>query len=423
MALHWLDSFNSFPAGVSTSGGLLHPWRLYTLSWPFGASTVASLGRDGTVGIANSGYSGTLRDGVFDPAVVASWPVPDWPGAATHWYDTLSDGGSVWVVGGVLRLNFNGLGTYAHEVRLIGLTYMYLGVPLDNFYLYARPDGSISYSHLVLDESNGTRKEVEFGRTKAMVWRANVPIYVEVKSIIGSSGSVEIRVNDETVMLLTGIDNRVGYKNPTTGKISYFNRASAVNLAGINIFPKAIGPIWDDIYLLDGYPGVGLPNNDFLGNVRSARLAPSADFVTEMTAVPAGQSWSCVDELISNGADYVYGEHNKKDLYEFQDPPAGTYVAVNQNIYARRVGAPYSIEEGGFNVFYGELTIDRVVSSGGTEDAVEIDKQFIGSAYQRITRIVPVDPNTGVPWTQSGLAAAKFGYRVREPSNPVSVPV
>lgn len=205
--------------------------------------------------------------------------------------------------------------------------------------------------------------------------------YIEWKvTIHPTAGSVEVRVNSKTVLLLTNVNTR----NTANSSANQFN------LGGPG------GTSWiDDLYICDA---TGTTNNDFLGDIRIDPLYANADGTySQYVPTPAGTHYTTVDETSTNTTDYVESSTvGERDSYAFQDLPAGTGAILG----VQTVVAALKNDAGARNV-------KNLVKSGATV-AVSA-AQAVTSTQLFYPAIFETDPNTGAGWTRTNLNAAEFG--------------
>lgn len=214
--------------------------------------------------------------------------------------------------------------------------------------------------------------------------------YLELKVVEGSgTGSVEIRLDGQVVLTITGLSITTGAKLYKAG-VCVKNNASAIT-AALSI---------DDFYLVNTS---GSLNNTYLGDVRIDALRPTgAGTTTQWTPVGAAANWDTVDDALPNEADYVTAATlGHRDLYAIQDLPAMTnpsVLGVQSVILASKADA-------------GAAGVKAVAASGaatalGALHNLAMDPQYFLHVYE-------TDPNTSAAWTEAALNAAQFGVEVQ----------
>ena len=149
-----------------------------------------------------------------------------------------------------------------------------------HFALYVTSDGEL----YVYDAAS------QFHYTSGSGLQGNTWHYIELKTTIANSGTLEIRV-DGTSILSTTAD----MLNGTVDSIA------CVAFAGEN----ATTAYWDDIYILDG---TGTENNDFLGPCSIVRLDPSLDNSVDFTPSTGTTNYDKVADGSASDDDTTYVE-------------------------------------------------------------------------------------------------------------------
>lgn len=212
--------------------------------------------------------------------------------------------------------------------------------------------------------------------------------YIETKfSIHNSAGAVEVRVNGDTKVSLTGINTRGG-------------AGSAVdsgNIVGVGGYTGASFSI-DDVYICDDQ---GADNADFLGDVRVYTLYPTADGASTQWTPSAGANHECVDDTAPNDdTDYVSsGTLNQIDTYVFDDLPSGVnnIKGVAVHLSARKDDA-------------GSRSIAPVVRMGSTNYAGT--NIALGDSYTYYSQMYDNRPSDAADWTASDVNSAEFGVKL-----------
>jgi hypothetical protein len=221
--------------------------------------------------------------------------------------------------------------------------------------------------------------------TTALTYPANAWYHIQVKAVFntGTSGSIELKVDDNSVLNLTGIN--------TSGA------ATQINMMYVN----GISGTWtyiDDLYVCDG---TGTINNDYLGPVGVYTMVPTgAGSSTQMTP-STGANWSCVDELPPNTTDYVTTTAaGQTDLYAMSDLPGGL--------------SPTD--------FIGVLVKARSMKSGTNNAAIQLALSYSGStstsstlavytgSYIENTMVFETQPN-GSNWDLASINGLEAGIK------------
>lgn len=220
--------------------------------------------------------------------------------------------------------------------------------------------------------------------------------YYEIRSLIDNTvGTVEVRINGDTVVSLTGQD--------TERSSNAF--ASGVYLGNITL-NTTHNNNHDDFYVCDttdsGIPG--RPNDDFLGDIHIETCYANGNGNSSQFDGSDGNqidNYLLVDET-SPDSDTTYVESpdiGDKDTYAFSNLIAstGTIYGVQLNPFAKKTAS-------------GTRSIKTVArESGGTEE--DGPEQFLGTSYVYYSDIRDGDPD-GVAWTIASVNAAEFGQKV-----------
>jgi len=223
------------------------------------------------------------------------------------------------------------------------------------------------------------------------VWR-----YLEFKVMFhGTNGTVEVRVDGDVVLSLTGVNT----------KGSGGNQATAYNIGmfgnnGNNDNTQNLQCDLDDSISIDTF---GTLNNNFIGDQAVVTAFPTANSTPldfSRGGTDSGANFSQVDENPPNGdTDYVFSSTvGNIDHYVFPAITASVIKAMIINIIARKTdGSPRSIRAS--------------VKSGATTTPSATDLP-LSTTYFNYQGVFETDPNTGLPWTQGGFNAAVKGQKV-----------
>jgi len=209
--------------------------------------------------------------------------------------------------------------------------------------------------------------------------------YIELKVVTGEAGSYELRLHGQTILTGTA-DTRPG------GSETYHS-------AIFTETPLNVYGYYDDLYILDGAPGL----NDFLGDVKVVAAYPSADTAVHDYQRQPDESnphYEYVNEPTCNDdMDYVEsGIAGHTDLFE-HDAVSGlaTVHGVQLNVDCR-------------NDDPNDHNIIQVAKLNATQS--DGPSQSIGSeSYVTKMRVMETDPE-GNAWNLSDLNATQFGFKV-----------
>jgi hypothetical protein len=212
--------------------------------------------------------------------------------------------------------------------------------------------------------------------------------WIEFKTLCNSSaGTYELRVGGVSKLSASSQNTKAGSNN-------YHNVFQMLGAANGKCR-------YDDIFILDGS---GSSNSSFLGNRKVVALYPNGDVAgyADFTCSSGSTHYALVDENpVNDDTDYVEdGTIGHKDLWDYPSlAGTGSNVSgIQINSMVRETDAA-------------SMTLNTLIKSGATEDVGT--GEVIGStSYRSLRRISETDPDTGLPWTVSGVNAAQFGIKV-----------
>jgi hypothetical protein len=143
--------------------------------------------------------------------------------------------------------------------------------------------------------------------TSALTYPINAWYHLQLKYVFGAgtSGSLELKVDDNVILSLPGINSTCG----------------AASLGGVYLYRSAGTGYYDDFYVCDD---TGTINNDYLGPVGVYTMVPTAAGASTQFTPSTGSNWSCVDEQGANTTDYVTATATTQtDSYTLSDIPGG----------------------------------------------------------------------------------------------------
>lgn len=247
-------------------------------------------------------------------------------------------------------------------------------------------------------EQFSSATQVSLGSSMPASFPSNAWFYLEVGATMasGTSGSVTVKVNEVTVLTLTGINTNSAYNtNSQPIAIVMFNQTAN------DVVNGQMGPLNVAHYYFADTTG-SAPWNTFLGDVRVQTLLPTgAGSSTAFTPTGESANWQ-VAALTPPTPLSIY---NSSSTVGATDLFAMTAMDSQEtNIIGVQVKAlVYKTEAGA-------RTVATVIKSGsqtlqGTALSPNLTPQFIRSIYQ-------TDPNTNAQWTQSAVNAAQAGYTI-----------
>ncbi|MCK9557027.1 MAG: hypothetical protein M0R50_03170 [Candidatus Cloacimonetes bacterium] len=214
--------------------------------------------------------------------------------------------------------------------------------------------------------------------------------YLEIKTLCDSTnGTVEVRVNDATVISLTGINTKAGYNN-----YHNFVRFTLNNDSSSNIWQYL-----DDIYICDGS---GAAQNNFLGACKIVGIFPTADTATTQWTTSTGTThYNLVNENpFDSGTTYVSANtQNMMDLYTYSSSVgSGTIVGIQTTAIAALTSGS-------------SIILKQPIVSGGVTE-LGPDSTITSASYLDYHHISTTNPATNTAWTAATLAAAQIGIKV-----------
>ncbi|MEJ7763891.1 MAG: hypothetical protein WKF86_00180 [Acidimicrobiales bacterium] len=289
-----------------------------------------------------------------------------------------------------------------HATMTVGFAYKQTvsTSPTPNTLLVVRTGGTDTMSIQAYSPTGNTAINLRLVRTKdnVVLWDSGTPLvdgstwyYIELKvTVHPTAGSVELRTNEVTRVVLTGIDTTSSNAADTliTGFIWY-----AVGNA------DGYSNVLDDFYLNNG---AGSVNNSFNGDTTVHALRPNAaGLPTQFTPTGVAANWDNVNETDLNTQDY--NEANVvtfTDLYSIDNLPAAAAGKQVFGVQIHGVLASVSLPRSGALVI-GSAALN-------TEPAV-IALTTQPTEYRYILETKP----GGGTWSTADVDAAQIGVRVK----------
>lgn len=246
-------------------------------------------------------------------------------------------------------------------------------------------------------QSNGQPNGTIIGASANNAWSGNVWMFVEVDLKIGSSGSIEVRINNETVYSFTG--NTVGPS--TTGPIvAPGSTWDIMSIIGTNLGGSSSTKV-DDLYYCDTTTGPGtFPCDSFLGDCKVDTVF--ADGNASVTWTPlANTNWQEVKEVVFDG-DLTYNftsTPGNEDLLNFGplDPLVTAVIGV-------QVTGAYRKDDAG------SRTLKQGIKSGATTGYGAT--RNLPDSYVYWSDMFVLNPDTSATWTKTEVDAASAGYNL-----------
>jgi hypothetical protein len=255
-----------------------------------------------------------------------------------------------------------------------------------HFVLILGTDGSI-IARRGFDTENTTSTGTLLGRSDPCVARGGYH-HIEVKTKIdNTTGYVEVRINEVTVLNLTGIDTQ-GTAEAAAAQVvvGKADTAAGVALAGFGTFDMDDAFAWDN-------DATDAENTvvDFVGDKGAYWLPPTSDTAeSDHTITGSVTAYGAIDETPPSGTDYLSDDTGAaRTVVGLTALPANVaeVIAFMPLIYARK-------EESG-SVLYRTGLVVGSDESYGPEDNPNTDYAYLRPGPKTI------DPDTGVPWTSS----------------------
>jgi len=191
-----------------------------------------------------------------------------------------------------------------------------------------------------------------------------------------TNGTVELRVDNTTALQLTGIDTQYDSSH------DYY---AAVRFQGI----------------CDGTGGA--PCNDFLGfgHFVQSLVPSSTGDDSDWDVTPGPDHYAAVDELEQDDTEYVESiTIGDLDLYHYDSPPAlGGIKGLQVHTEARITGTI-------------ERTLKTVIKHNYTTESEDAGQMVGNSNYLTFTRLMPLNPVTGVAWVRDDIDNLQAGVKV-----------
>lgn len=226
---------------------------------------------------------------------------------------------------------------------------------------------------------------VLLGRSSPVVGAGAYQHFEHYLKIGSSDGAYELRVNEVTVLNLTSINT----DNGSGGEVSQFTvgRQGAPFASGKNIDMA-------DCYVNDTTSD-GSACDTFVGDCKSGVIMVDADTAQADFALSTGSvGHSLLSEIPPDDADYIStGSTTAESDFGLEDGPAN----LSEILTVRPFNRAWKDDAG-------TCTIAPNMISNSTKATVTDQPVTEAPAYYDSN--VPLDPDTGVPWTPSSLNAA-----------------
>lgn len=225
------------------------------------------------------------------------------------------------------------------------------------------------------------------GATTNPVVSANGWYHIEMKVVIDTSaGSIEVRVEGQTVINLTSINTG----STPVSQVEICNDPTALSV-GVSMYVKDF-VVWDNTTAY---------NNNFLGSVIVYNLTPDADISLNWTPSTGSVGYSILDNIPPVDADYIYAP----------DPAPSPYVCTLTDlpvdvtsVKAIMTFVRAAKSDGGD----GSLQVGVISDAGGTPTTgLGTDRPItVAQAYWR--DVFQTDPDTSAAWLPSAVNAVRL---------------
>ena len=226
------------------------------------------------------------------------------------------------------------------------------------------------------------------GSSAVGVFTPSAWFYFEIKIVFhATAGSIEVVVDEDTVINLTGIDT-IATAN------AYCNQFRLRGCTTSSIY-------FDDLYICDT---AGTKNNDFLGDVTITTLYPTSDGnSSDFTPSTGTDNYALVDEpqLLATTDYNESSTIGHKDLYGVTAYDGGSTICGVQ------------VTAAVLNSDTGIMSVRPIVRSGGTPADNEGDSYTLSQTLKAAMHIFEQEPTDAVDWTTAKIDAAEFGVKVQ----------
>ncbi len=226
---------------------------------------------------------------------------------------------------------------------------------------------------------NGTTLGVSSGTNLLQnVWQ-----YIEFQVTVSATvGTVAIRINGATVLNLTGVNTLGGGGAAVIGKISIGSNLT-------NFF--------QDLYIADS---TGSYNNTFLGDVHVSVFNPTSNGTyTAYTPNGAATLWQSVSASTPADSTVFASDSTPGDRMSVNLASSSVTGTIAGVVNVGRMKKTDS----GTRTSALTVTNNSVDSIGSTIS--------LGTSFAYFTQVQETDPNTGVPWTNSGFNTTQVGVK------------
>lgn len=258
------------------------------------------------------------------------------------------------------------------------------GANLPMVSVWAGTDGAIA-AYLRGETSVGNFSGTLLGRSSPVIGAGAYQHYEHYLKVGNSDGAYEIRVNEVTVLNLTGKDTDFGSGEVSQVAVGKANGAFASALSNLDMADCFVNDTVAD----------GSGCDTFIGDCKSSWRTLDADTAQADFALSAGSSgYALLDETPPNDADYIdTASPTARSDFGFVSGPGNE----SEILTARPAVRAWKDDAG---------TCEIAPSLQSNAVDATVSPQPITTAPAYYDSNVPFNPDTGVPWTPAELNAA-----------------
>ncbi len=245
-----------------------------------------------------------------------------------------------------------------------------------------------------------TAEPTILGRSGTNAFSPYIWNYVELGATIGATGSVEVRINGNSVVSISGATVYPAPLPAGATASSVFNGLRVrVNTQGAQNPTGTTALSLDDLYICSGDAGPGTyPCKTFVGDVAVRTLRPTGNASVQWTPL-AQTNWQMLSEAQLDG-DTSYNAATAvgaQDLFTFQ--PLPTTVST---VFGVQVTGAHRKQDASAQA------ITQNIVSGGT--AAASAPYTLSLSYSYSTSLFVLDPHTNATWTPASVDLLIAGF-------------
>ena len=220
--------------------------------------------------------------------------------------------------------------------------------------------------------------------TSTGVVSSNAWFYVEVKYVFGSgtSGAIQVKVDNVDFINVTGIDTAGG--------------AASVNTF---YFQTSTTAYYDDFYICDN---TGTTNNTFLGPISVYTMVPTGNSTPLNMTASSGLNYACVDEMPWNSTDYVTATASgQTDMYTLSGLPGSLTASSVSGVLVKARSMKPTVNSGQA----------QLVVSNSAFTSYSSSRTITQTSYISNWATFELQPN-GSAWTQADIGTMVAGIKI-----------